>query len=91
MLSSCVCFSGDESRGLIYFSHVGRGFSQLFSSPAPHSYVLKVKSIERSKPKGVFVKIMMTGGAPRSSQRRLSACAGEKTTLSISAFSGHFL
>lgn len=47
--------------------------------------------MERFKPNGVFVKIMITGGTPRSSQRRLSACAGEKTTLSISAFSGHFL
>ena len=82
LIDEIVCFQ-------IHFIHCGRGFSQSFSSPAPHSYVLKVKSIERSKPKGVFVKMMTTGGTPRSSQRMLSACAGEKTILSINALSDH--
>ena len=44
--------SGTAAFDLFHLSHIGRGFSQLFSSPAPHSYVLKTKFMERFKPKG---------------------------------------
>ena len=83
MLSSCVCFSGDESRSLIYFSHVGRGFSQLSSSPVLQSRVCGVKSMERvSFPLAVFLNLIMTPGKPSSSHFRLNLVGGPKISSS---------